>query len=91
MPRHPLGDKAMTDAERQRRRRDRLREEKLRQSFFQPKPMTHAELEKTNRGLLKEISRLWSGEMGQELERARMEISTLNRQLGQLRRHRAAS
>ena len=28
MPRHPLGDKAMTDAERQRRRRERLRQER---------------------------------------------------------------
>jgi hypothetical protein len=28
MPRHPLGDRAMTDAERQRKRRDRLRQER---------------------------------------------------------------
>jgi len=58
MPRHPIGDRAMTDAERQRRRRERLRQKK-------PNPLTKAQAE-----ALKERVRVLEAELAQE--RAKM-------------------
>jgi hypothetical protein len=82
MPRHPLGEKAMTDAERQRKRRERLRKETPALSDRQKLARAQAEIARLREATARPAR--VAPASSQELAEARQEIERLkanNRQL----------